>query len=137
MKLTNNFTLDEFTRSQTADKKGIKNIPGEKEVSSIKRLAEKVLQPVRDSIGKSIHINSGFRCIELNQAVGGVATSQHVKGEAADIYATGIRARELFNAILKMGIEFDQIILYPTFVHISYSEGKNRKQILYAKGVAA
>jgi uncharacterized protein YcbK (DUF882 family) len=82
-----------------------------------------------------LHVNSGYRCPALNKAVGGVDTSQHVKGQAADIHAQGMQARELFNKIISMEIAFDQLILYPTFVHVSYNSEGNRNQVLYAKGV--
>jgi uncharacterized protein YcbK (DUF882 family) len=82
-----------------------------------------------------LHVNSGYRCPALNKAVGGVKTSQHVKGQASDIYAPGMDARDLFNKIRAMKIEFDQLILYPTFVHVSYNSEGNRNQVLYAKGV--
>jgi uncharacterized protein YcbK (DUF882 family) len=135
MILSKNFTLEELIASPTATELGIDNKPGERETASLRNLCEQVLQPLRDRLGKSIAINSGYRCPALNKAVGGVDTSQHVKGEAADIRVDGIQARELFNHVRDSGMEFDQLILYPTFVHVSFSKGRNRKQVLYAKGV--
>jgi uncharacterized protein YcbK (DUF882 family) len=133
MKLSENFTLEEFTRSDTATKLGIKNEPGTEEIAALKNLCERVLQPIRDKTGRTIRISSGFRCPALNKAVGGVESSQHVKGEAADITADGMTARELYNYIIKSGIEYDQLILYSTMVHVSRK--RNRMQQLYAKGV--
>lgn len=136
MRLTENFTLEEFLKSSEAERKGIKNVPGEAEIANLKRLCEKVLQPIRDRFKLVIRINSGYRCQELNKLVGGVPTSQHTKGQAADIFMVGVLARDLYRNIISMpGIEYDQIILYPAFVHISYNEGHNRKNNLYAKGV--
>lgn len=135
MKLSKNFYQSEFTASRVANENGIKNIPGEKEVENLEKLCEYVLQPIRDYLGIPISVSSGYRNEVLNALVGGVESSQHVKGEAADIYSTKMTARNLFNEIIDMNIEFDQIILYPTFVHISFKEGHNRNQILYAKGV--
>jgi hypothetical protein len=83
-----------------------------------------------------MRVTSGYRCPKLNQAVGGVSTSQHVEGKAADIAVSGMNACDLFDHIITMkGIEFDQIILYKSFVHISFNFFKNRKQILYSKEV--
>lgn len=77
MNITENFTLEEFIHSDTAIAKGIKNDPGSREKLAITNLCAKLLQPLRDAIGKPISINSGYRCPELNAAVGGVPTSQH------------------------------------------------------------
>jgi hypothetical protein len=136
MNLTANFTLEEMTRSTKAEQLNIPNTPaGEVEIANLKALCEHVLQPVRDIVGTTIHVNSGYRCPALNKAVGGVAASQHTKGQAADIYAKGMLARDLFNKIIDMKIAFDQLILYPAFVHVGYNGAGNRNQVLYAKGV--
>ena len=135
MKLSENFTLEELIASPKATELGIDNKPGETEISNLRSLCTYVLQPLRDRLGKPIVINSGYRCPALNKAIGGVETSQHVKGEAADIRVGGVEARELFGHVQDLEMEFDQLILYPTFVHVSFSKGRNRKQVLYAKGV--
>ena len=134
-KLSENFYLDEFTKSDVAKKRGIRNIPSESAAGNLSALCVNVLQPVREAAGKPVTISSGYRCPELNEAVGGKATSQHIKGEAADIFCAGVSAKGLFDLIRSLGIAFDQLILYPTFVHVSYREGENRGQALYAKGV--
>jgi uncharacterized protein YcbK (DUF882 family) len=85
MRLSTNFELEEFTCSQTAATLGIKNEPGAEETANLKSLCEKVLQPLRDKTGSTVRISSGYRCPALNKAVGGVESSQHVRGEAADI----------------------------------------------------
>lgn len=131
MKLSENFELSEFTQSDTATRKGIANDPGVTEVKAIENLAVKLLQPLRKAYSKRMVINSGFRCPELNKAVGGVATSQHVKGEAADVACT--HPAYLVECLRKSGLDFDQCIQYSTFVHLSLkSSGTNRKQ--YLKG---
>lgn len=134
MKITRNFSLEEFTRSDTATKQGIKNEPGPEEVKNIEYLCTHLLQPLRNIIKEPMSINSGFRCPELNNAVRGVPTSQHVKGQAADVKTSD--PRKLLSKLLTSGLPFDQAILYPTFLHLSVKEGYgNRYEVLYAKGV--
>lgn len=133
MKLSKNFNLSEFTASKTATERGIKNVPGTIEIENMRILCTRVLQPLRDEYGEPMRVSSGYRCSVLNRAVGGANTSQHLTGEAADI--TVADPRRLLSVLLSLGMFFDQAILYPTFLHISYRSGKNRKQVLYAKGV--
>lgn len=131
------FTIEELTRSDTARMKGIENKPDETQTAAMKRLIDNVLDPVRVAWGKPILVNSGFRSIELNKAVGGVATSQHLKGEAADIRDAGGDNKGLFELIRDMGrkgmIVFDQLIDESNlkWIHVSYKPyGHNRSQIL-------
>lgn len=133
MQLTKNFTLEEMVRSNTAVSQGIDNIPEEEQVENLKKLCTRLLQPLRDIVQMPFNINSGFRCPFLNKAVGGVPTSQHTKGQAADVRVANPRG--LLTELLKSDLDFDQAILYPTFLHLSYNSGHNRKQVLYAKGV--
>lgn len=133
MKLTNNFRLIEFTVSATAIARRIKNEPNEAQIDNLRVLCSRLLQPLREIYNEPFNINSGFRCIELNKAVGGVANSQHTKGQAADVRVKD--PRKLLTELLKSGLIFDQAILYPTFLHLSYNSANNRKQVLYAKGV--
>ena len=131
-KITDNFTLEEFTRSETAERIGIQNVPGNREKLAIVNLCAKLLQPLRDIYGKPIRINSGYRCPELNKAVGGVATSQHCKGEASDLAIDG-KAGDLLELIEEHHLPFDQAILYRkrNFLHVSLKvEGENREQII-------
>ncbi len=129
--ISKDFSYKEFETSAVADKKGICNVITSFEVrDSILSLVENVLQPLRDACGKPLHINSGYRCEKLNAAVGGVPTSQHVKGEAADIAAEN--PAELARMAVSLGLPFDQMILYPTFVHFSHKlNSEQRGQILY------
>lgn len=137
MKLSKNFTLQEMVHSYTAVKKGILNEPSKAQIGNIRTLCDKVLQPLRDALGP-IHISSGFRSVELNRAIGGSSSSQHcaLKGAASDI-DLGQRNAEVFNYI-KDNLEWDQLIWEfgddknPSWVHVSYNEGNNRKQILKA-----
>lgn len=129
--ITKDFSYREFERSEVADAKHICNVITSFEVrDSIQALTENVLQPLRDAWGKPLKVNSGYRCKALNAAVGGVPTSQHVKGEAADI-AAGDPVK-LARLAVKLGLPFDQMILYPTFVHFSHRlNGEQRGQICY------
>ena len=129
--ITKDFSYREFERSEVADAKHICNVITSFEVrDSILALTENVLQPLRDAWNKPLKVNSGYRCKALNAAVGGVPTSQHVKGEAADI-AAGDPVK-LARLAVKLGLPFDQMILYPTFVHFSHRlNGEQRGQICY------
>lgn len=128
------FKISEFFVSATALREGIDNRPPESEreeiLANIEALVANVLDPAREALGASITISSGYRCKELNRAVGGAFMSQHTKGEAVDLRC--VNNSKLFN-ILK-GLEFDQLIWERggVWVHVSYKRnGKNRKQILY------
>lgn len=139
MRLSKNFTLAEFTKSQTAERKGIDNTPNEEHLENAKALFENVVQKVRDNFGPTV-LNSGYRGPELNEAVGGSKTSQHCHGQAADIEVPGVPNAEVAEWI-KENCDFDQLILefYTVgvpdsgWVHVSYKgEGENRKSILTA-----
>lgn len=131
--ISKNFSYREFEASNIADEKGICNVITTFEVrDAVKALVDTVLQPLRDAWGKPLHINSGYRCPELNREVGGVPTSQHVKGEAADVACD--KPVELARLAASMHLPYDQMILYPTFVHFSHRlKGKQRGQTLYNK----
>lgn len=95
---------------------------------NIEALVAEVMDPARRKLGKPVFINSGFRCPRHNAAVGGVPNSQHVRGEAADLHCED--NRRLAKIIVELG-KFDQVILYPTFIHVSWKRGGgNRQQIL-------
>lgn len=105
---------------------------------NVKALVENVLDPLREKYGKPIKVNSGYRCPKHNLAVGGATQSQHMKGEAADIApvglqvtAYGLKELERLVEIIKQNGKWDQMIVYPTFVHVSWKRfGPNRKQTL-------
>ena len=98
---------------------------------NIEALVENVLDPVRESYGKPITVNSGYRCAKRNLAVGGAVGSQHMKGEAADITAGSPEGNETLKRLIKEQGVFDQMIIYPTIIHVSYKRsGANRHQVL-------
>jgi len=132
--ISKDFSYREFEESMTASEKHICNVITSFKVrDSIKALTLAVLQPLRDAWLKQIRINSGYRCEALNQLVGGVSTSQHVKGEAADINTANPDESYMLSKLAKdLNLPFDQMILYPRFVHISHKlSGLQRRQILY------
>jgi len=139
MKLTNNFSLNEMTKSQTALRRGIDNDPSNNEIDNLRLLCEYVLQPVREHFGKPVSINSGFRSSELNKAIGGSGTSDHCKGMAADIEIAGVDNSEIAEWI-KDNCEFRQLILEfytpgvgdSGWVHVSYNIDDNDKKIMTA-----
>lgn len=139
MNLTKNFTLAEMTKSETALRHDMDNTPGEAEIASLKLLCEKVLQPVRDHYGKGVKVNSGFRHPEVNAKVGGSKTSDHCRGQAADIEIPGIANAELAKWIVD-NLDFRQVILEfytpgipdSGWVHVSYIAEDNKKQVLTA-----
>jgi len=139
MKLTSNFSLNELTKSQTAERKGIDNTPSPEHQENLKLLCESVLQPVRDHFGKVVTISSGYRSPELCTAIGSKITSQHARGQAADFEIFGVSNKALADYI-NSELYYDQLILEywnesdpnSGWVHCSFSEGQNRKQYLRA-----
>ena len=142
MKLTANITLDELTKSQIAERKGINNNPNPQQIENLKALAINILQPVRSHFDRPLIISSGFRCAQLCVEIGSKITSQHVADEgaaAADFEIPGVDNRELALWI-KHELEFDQLILEfykdnePTsgWIHCSYSTDHNRHESLRA-----
>ena len=132
-RISKHFTWSEFTKSDTAKRLHINNAITSWEVrDNIIALVEDVLQPLRDAWGGPLFINSGYRCLELNKAVGGVPTSQHVLGCAADVGCTDPYA--LAQLVKRMRLDVDQMGVYASFVHISYrADGLNRGQVFYGK----
>lgn len=132
-RLTKNFKLSEFTKSETAQRLRIDNIPPFESAISLQALSTAILQPLRDEINSPIQITSGYRSDELNKAVGGKENSQHTLGQAADISSPqGLTI--IIEAIRELGLDFDQMIVYAPrgFLHISYKRtGNNRGQIIY------
>lgn len=135
MKLSEHFTLEEMVFSQTAVRFGYKNQPNKRQTAALTNLCATVLEPLRSTLGKPIHVSSGYRAPAVNRAVGGSTNSQHMRGEAADIQVTGMSTQELFDFVLASGIPFDQIIQeFDSWVHISYKpSGPQRFSVLYAK----
>ena len=139
MKLTQNFSLEEMCKSETALRLGLDNEPNDEQLANLVALCECVLQPVRDHFGKGVKVNSGLRTPEVNDKVGGSRTSDHCKGMAADIEIPGVANAELAQWIAD-NLEFRQVILEfytpgipdSGWVHVSYNPGDNKKQVLTA-----
>ena len=143
MNLSANFSLKELTKSDTATRLGLNNTPGEAEIESLRLLCEKVLQPVRDHFGKSVTVNSGYRSPESNAAVNGSKTSDHCKGQAADIEIPGVPNAELAQWIMD-NCDYTQLILEfytqgipdSGWVHVSFDPSNLKMQELTAVKVA-
>lgn len=135
--ISKNFSYHEFEQSNIAKEERITNVITSVEVrDSIKCLVDNLLQPLRDTVKRPLNISSGYRCPALNShhRVGGSKTSQHVKGEAADVLCPTMTPYELASEVIKAKLPFDQLILYPGFVHLSFTDDReNRRQILYNK----
>ena len=141
--LTTNFSLHELTKSETALRMGLDNTPGPVETEYLKILAERVLQPIRDHFQKGVKVNSGYRSPDSNAAVGGSRTSDHCKGQAADIEIPGVPNAELAQWIMD-NLDYTQLILEfytpgipdSGWVHVSYNPDNLKKQELTAMKVA-
>lgn len=130
--ISRDFTWEEMTYSSVAILNGLNNDPPEEVRSALCELVKCLLQPLRIAYNKPIAITSGYRSPEVNHLVGGVRSSQHLKGEAADCYVPDIY--HLLDILKKSGLPFDQAILYRKkhFLHLSYKvNGKQRHQIIY------
>jgi zinc D-Ala-D-Ala carboxypeptidase len=140
MKLTENFSLAELTKSQVAERKGIPNNPSSDHITNLKKLAESILQPLRNHYESPVIITSGYRCPELSVIINSSIDSQHCKGQAADLEIIGTSNYDVFLWI-KHNLDFDQLILEfwkgedepnSGWIHVSYVGKKNRKQSLRA-----
>ena len=139
MKLTENFTLSEMIKSETALRHGLNNEPTPEITANLKVLCEKVLQPIRDHYGKSVKVSSGYRAPEVNAAVGGSKVSDHCRGQAADIEIPGVANAELAEYI-KKNLKFTQLILEfytpgvpdSGWVHVSYVPDNLKCQVMTA-----
>ena len=127
------FTYSEMLKSDTATKNKLWNGAPKEAEENLRALVVEVLDPLREAYGKPVRVNSAYRCPRLNTLVGGSLNSQHMRGEAADIQPVdGNEADlEVLAQFLIASGKFDQLIIYPTFIHVSYRRlGWNRKQIL-------
>ena len=137
--LSKNFSLAEMTHSNTAISKGLDNTPSADIIANLQILIDNVLQPIRDKLGKSIKINSGYRSPAVNASVGGSITSDHCKGQAADIEVAGMANGDLAKWIVE-NFKFTQIILEfytqgipdSGWVHVSYNPDNLKCQVLTA-----
>lgn len=126
------FTIKELTKSLTADVKGIDNTPTPEIERNLTSLVDNILDPLRELYGKPITVNSGYRCPAVNKAVGGSATSDHVKGFAADITGGNKEENERLFNIIKHNFHFSQLIDEKNFswVHVSYNPNNLKNQTL-------
>jgi len=137
MKLSPHFSLDEMIKSQTALRKGLDNNPDTDQLAALVDLCEHVLEPIRKYWGRPVIVSSGFRALAVNKAIGSKDTSQHAKGEAADIEIPGIDNLDLYHWT-GQNVEFDQLILEyysgepaSGWVHVSHvSRETNRRERL-------
>ena len=136
--LTKHFTLEEFSHSSTAKARGIDNTVPKQLVPALRNLCERVLEPLRERVKEPVMISSGYRCPALNKAVGGTNASQHMKGEACDIYMEDKTKLRKWFAILLDG-DFDQLIFERNrrtdrcWIHVSCKPDTslNRHQVIY------
>lgn len=139
MQLTENFSLHELTKSETALRHGLDNTPSDTEIENLRTLCENILQPVRTAYGRGVKVNSGFRHPDVNAAVGGSKTSDHCRGQAADIEIPGIPNADLAKYIAE-NFKFTQLILEfytqgipdSGWVHVSYDASNLKCQTLTA-----
>tara|TARA_R110002167_G_scaffold32533_1_gene105426 strand:+ start:168 stop:638 length:471 start_codon:yes stop_codon:yes gene_type:complete len=139
-KVSKHITYKEATRSVTALRLGIENVPNDYELQNMELIAEKVFEPLRKAVNGPIKINSFFRCEELNKAIGGSSKSQHCQGRAIDIDDVyGYVSNSYMYYYIKDNLDFDQLIwefgtdTEPDWVHVSYVDSdSNRKRCLLA-----
>lgn len=141
IQFTPHFKLSEFVSSETAEKQGIENNPSPEAVENLRLLSVHTLEPLREALGLPIVITSGYRCKALNDLIAHHSQrSQHMEGRAADFYVNGSSHRELLieafrTIITSPEIDYDQLIIYPTFIHVSFvSHNDNRHKIMSANG---
>ena len=126
------FTIQELSHSDTAVARGIDNCPTAEAIHNLTKLVENVLDPLREKYGKPIRVSSGYRSAILNRSVNGATSSQHRFGEAADITVGSKEENRKLFEIIRLELPFDQLIDERDFswVHVSFREGRNRKQVL-------
>jgi hypothetical protein len=138
MQLSKFFTLAEMTRSDTATRHGIANLPDEAALQRLKTLCAAVLDPLREAVQSSIKVSSGYRGPELNARIGGAKKSQHMEGKAADIQSSHISVLDLFKTVVRLKLPFDQVIFEAKnrntkWVHVSHDPARTRGEILVAQ----
>jgi len=134
--LSKNFSLDEFTVSQAAERFGYNNTPSEEVISNLKELCVHVLQPLRELVKAPVIITSGYRCPSVNAVIGGYYNSQHLEGKAADFLIPSLTLPESFNEVYK-NLPFDQLIFeFGRWIHVSYNENANRRQAMVSKKIS-
>lgn len=133
VKLSEHFTLDEMCMSQTAVRNGIDNTPGTAEMKNLKALCVNILEPFRGMVGP-LRVSSGFRCVKVNKLTGGVPTSQHCKGQAADLVPISTPLKKAYLSLVDSDLEFDQAIYeFGNWVHVSFSNSPRRQCLVAYK----
>jgi zinc D-Ala-D-Ala carboxypeptidase len=136
MKLSRHSSLEEMVFSQTAVRKGINNDPTDEIIKNLTWLCENVLEPLRQAAGAPIRISSGYRSPVLNRRIGGVVTSQHCIGQAADLTIQGLSIQQTVDLVRSLNLHVDQVIdEFSSWVHISHTAEENRNQYLKARKV--
>jgi zinc D-Ala-D-Ala carboxypeptidase len=134
MMLSPHISYTEFVRSRVATRRGIANIPDAESVANGVMLCSIVLEPIRALFGRPVRISSGYRCPELNALIGGSSSSQHMRGEAADLEVDGMDVPDVFWAILDSDIPFDQLINeFGEWIHVSYRVNPRREALAAIK----
>ena len=140
MQLSKHFKLEEFTKSMTATRKGIDNTPGSGDIKNLENVCYEILEPVRAKFDRPVTVTSGYRSEELCEAIGSKKTSQHAKGQAVDFEIAGVSNLQVA-LWLTNNVDFDQLILEfwtgeanSGWIHCSFVEGSNRKQVLTFDG---
>jgi zinc D-Ala-D-Ala carboxypeptidase len=136
-KLTQHFSVEEMTFSETAVRHGLDNRPNTRIIQNLTELCEELLEPIRELAGGPINVTSGYRSAMVNSVVGGSLNSQHMSGEAADINCPLFNPQTLFNRIRNSDVNFDQLINeFGSWVHVSFVSGrKNKQEVLIARMV--
>ncbi len=132
MMLSNYFTREQLTFSETATRRCLPNEPGEAELSALQSLCLHLLDPLHVKWYRPLIITSAYRSVEVNRLIGGAVTSQHVRGEAADIRVAGLTVHEVVAMIRRSGFVFDQLIHETSWTHLSFSRTHNRGEVLRA-----
>lgn len=141
MKISEHFTLEELTRSEIAARLGLDNTAPPLVVQNLTRLCATILEPIRTLLGSAIYVNSAYRSPDVNRAAGSTVRSQHLFGCAADFVVKGMTPRQICEAIIASGIEFDQLILeFDSWVHISQptipgTKPRMQKLIINSQGI--
>jgi zinc D-Ala-D-Ala carboxypeptidase len=138
MQLSKFFTLAEMTRSDTATRHGIANLPDETALRHLQTLCAAVLDPLREAVQSSIKVSSGYRGPELNARIGGAKKSQHMEGKAVDIQSSHVSVLDLFKTVVRLKLPFDQVIFEAKnrntkWVHVSHDPARARGEILVAQ----
>jgi hypothetical protein len=142
MKLSENFTLDELTKSQEAIRLGIANEPNDEHITNLILLCKNILQPIRNNFNKVVSVSSGYRSAELCERIGSSSKSQHTRGEAADFEVFGLSNKDVSDWIVQ-NLDYDQCILEfwspndpnSGWIHCSYNDSGNRRQYLKAERI--